>query len=78
MIEKLIEVWLVMDKRGENIVKAQYLEDKWVPLNELPPDGDTLYVNKAKSYKGPTIRDTKRMKKSGDYPTGYEDRDWHG
>jgi len=48
MIEVLREVYRIVEWRDGAIFKVAYVEDRWVPMDEVPGEGsDLLYVVKS-------------------------------
>lgn len=62
-IEVLREVWRITERRGGATYKTEYMEDRWVSLDDSKgrPDGDPdlTFVVKSTSYEGKTIRTRK-------------------
>lgn len=46
-VEVLREIYRIVEWRDGAIFKTEYVEDKWVPMDEVPPQGSgLLYVVK--------------------------------
>jgi hypothetical protein len=59
--EVLREVWRITERRGGAVFKTEYVEDRWVPIEErsfgnVPGEPDLIYATKSTSFEGQTIR----------------------
>lgn len=63
-LEVLLEVWRITERKSGAVYKAEYVEDRWIPIGadrNGPPDSDRdlQWVAKSTSFKGKTFRSVK-------------------
>lgn len=54
-VERLVQVYLIVERRGGAVYRTRHVRDEWVTTDAVPPEGHQ-FVPMSTSYTGETMR----------------------